>query len=209
MIDRDGYLQKIRQQLLQNPVVALIGARQVGKTTLARLIAQEYPTTTFLDLENPASLARLSDPMLALQYLTGLVIIDEIQYQPELFKILRVLADRPEQPCRFLVLGSASPVLLKQSSESLAGRIAYIEIKGFSLVEVGSEQLDKLWLRGSFPRSFLAATEAASVAWRQDFIRTFLERDLPQLGIYIPALTLRRFWMSKSTQTIYAISDKQ
>jgi uncharacterized protein len=195
MIKREHYLIQAKQLLNQNPVVALIGARQVGKTMLANILAQDYPSTTFFDLENPISLARLSDPMMALEPLTGLVVIDEIQHQPELFKVLRVLADRPTQPCKFLILGSASPALLNHSSESLAGRIAYLEIHGFSLQEVGVEHLQKLWLWGSFPRSFLAASESASVTWRQDFIRTFLERDLPQLGIKIPAITLRRFWM--------------
>ncbi len=195
MIKREHYLIQAKQLLNHNPVVALIGARQVGKTTLASILAEDYPTTTFFDLEDPISLARLSDPMMALEPLTGLVVIDEIQHQPELFKVLRVLADRPTQPCKFLILGSASPALLNHSSESLAGRIAYLEIHGFSLQEVGFEHLQKLWLRGSFPRSFLAPSETASVTWRQDFIRTFLERDLPQLGIKIPTITLRRFWM--------------
>jgi hypothetical protein len=194
MIKRPYYQNRINQLLQENPVVALIGARQVGKTTLARSLSQ-FEQITFFDLENPISLSRLSDPMLALESLAGLVVIDEIQHQPDLFKILRVLADRPHSKTKFLVLGSASPMLLKQSSESLAGRIAYLEVKGFSLKEVGVPQLSKLWLRGSFPRSFLAQSEKVSVSWREQFIKTFLERDLPQLGITIPAITLRRFWM--------------
>lgn len=195
MIERSLYLAQLQQLLQDNPVVALVGARQVGKTTLARLVSKQFAQTTFFDLENPTHLARLNDPMLALQALEGLVIIDEIQHQPNLFKVLRVLADRPQQPCQFLVLGSAAPSLLKQSAESLAGRIAYLEINGFSLQEVGIPDQEKLWLRGSFPRSFLAPSEQTSVTWRQDFVRTFLERDLPQLGIQIPAITMRRFWM--------------
>ncbi len=195
MINRLAYLTEIKSSLELNPVVALIGPRQVGKTTLSRELATQTSNTTFFDLENTAHLARLSDPMLALQNLEGLVVIDEIQHQPDLFKVLRVLADRPLSKCKFLVLGSASPVLLKQTSESLAGRISYIEIKGFSIAEVGIDNVDKLWLRGSFPRAFLAPSNQASVLWRQDFIRTFLERDLPQLGINIPAATMRRFWM--------------
>lgn len=195
LLRRSDYLYKINRLLESNPVVGLIGPRQVGKTTLAREIAEQYPTVTFFDLEDPTSLTKLQDPMLALQSLTGLVVIDEIQHQPNLFKILRVLADRPNHQTKFLILGSASPILLRQTSETLAGRIAYQEIQGFSLQEVGSEHLEKLWVRGSFPRSYLSTDEIASVSWRQQFIQTFLERDLPQLGITIPAITIRRFWM--------------
>lgn len=184
-IQRPTYLEKLTRALKANPVIGLIGPRQVGKTTLARIIAQQFPETTFFDLEDPASLARLSDPLLALQSLTGLVVIDEIQHQPQLFKLLRVLADRPDAPCQFLILGSATPILLKQSAESLAGRISYIEVQGFSLAETGVNELASLWLRGGFPRAFLANSLQDSIAWRQDFIKTFLERDLPQLGITI------------------------
>jgi predicted AAA+ superfamily ATPase len=195
VIERENYLLKINTLIKDNPVVALIGPRQVGKTTLARRIASEYSNATFFDLENPLSLSRLQDPLLALQSLEGLIVIDEIQHQPDLFKVLRVLVDEPRQKRKFLVLGSASPLLLKQTSESLAGRIAYLEISGFSLQEVGMPHLTTLWLRGTFPRAYLANSQKASVQWRQDFIRTFLERDLPQLGINIPAITMRRFWM--------------
>lgn len=195
MLIRSEYLVELRTLLHQSPIVAILGARQVGKTTLAKMLVESSNETTFFDLENPAHLARLSDPLLALESLKGLVIIDEVQHQPELFKVLRVLADRQPLPCRFLVLGSASPALLKQGSESLAGRIAYMEVQGFSLQEVGEDQLNKLWLRGGFPRSFLANTEAESFRWRNDFIRTFLERDLPEWGVRVPAITLRRFWM--------------
>ncbi len=173
----------------------MLGARQVGKTTLAGVIGGEYGgEVTIFDLENPADQARLSEPQLALEPLRGLVILDEIQRMPDIFPLLRVLADRPGQPAKFLVLGSASPDLLKQSSESLAGRISYYELPGLRLNEIGMEREQDLWLRGGFPRSFLAPDDEASDAWRQDFIRTYLERDLPGLGIKLPPGTLRRFW---------------
>jgi predicted AAA+ superfamily ATPase len=195
VIDRTKELDRGGDLLRLNPIAALLGARQVGKTTLARqLAARQSQPPPFFDLENPADLARLADPMLALEPLTGLVVIDEIQRRPDLFPVLRVLADREGTPARFLLLGSASPELLRQSSESLAGRIAYHELGGFSLDEVGSSSLKSLWSRGGFPRSFLAESDSASVEWRRDFVRTFLERDLPQLGIRIPAQTLGRFW---------------
>jgi hypothetical protein len=175
--------------------VAILGARQVGKTTLARqLVARMDTPTTVFDLENPIDLARLDDPMLALQDRSGLVVLDEIQRRPALFPVLRVLADRPQPPARFLVLGSASPMLLQQSSESLAGRIHYHELGGFALDEVGQDATERLWRRGGFPPAFLATSDAASAEWRRDFVRTFLERDLPQLGVRVPAITLRRFW---------------
>lgn len=200
MLTRQSALTELKQLLEYSPIVALIGARQVGKTTLAhmavkQMAAQFFDTVTFFDLEDPISVAKLSDPMLALQSLTGLVVIDEIQHQPELFKVLRVLVDRRPLSCRFLILGSAAPALLQHGAESLAGRIAYLQIQGFSLQEVGVEHMRSLWRRGGFPRAYLAETEAESVRWRQDFIRTFLERDLPQWGIRLPAMTLRRFWM--------------
>lgn len=182
--------------MARHPIVGIVGARQVGKTTLARQFgARRGGTVTFLDLENPADLARLADPMLALGDLEGLVVIDEIQRMPELFPALRVLIDRPRGPARFLVLGSASPGLLRQSSESLAGRIVYHELGGFAVDEVGAEHAERLWLRGGFPRSYLARTNAASIEWRRGFARTFIERDLPQLGSRIPASALNRFWM--------------
>ena len=181
--------------LRQFPIVALLGARQVGKTTLAlEILRQAKLQGERFDLEDPADLARLSDAKLALTGLKGLVVIDEIQRQPDLFPILRVLADRRPRPARFLVLGSASPELLRQSSETLAGRIAFYTLDGFSLDEVGVDKLDRLWLRGGFPLSFLARSQAASYTWRQSFIRTFLERDLPQLGVRVPSATLSRFW---------------
>ncbi len=189
-------MRAIEWRLRDNPVVAVLGARQVGKTTIARAVAERRRgQVTHFDLENPADLARLADPMLGLRRLRGLVVLDEVQRLPEVFSVLRVLADRPRKPARFLILGSASPDLLQQSSESLAGRVAYYWLPGFGVDEVAGRDLDKLWVRGGFPRSFLARGAAASVAWRRDFITTFLERDVPQFGIRAPAPTLRRFWM--------------
>ena len=194
-MERDQDVLAVQTALGRFPVVGIIGARQAGKTTLARAIAKRQlgPVTHF-DLEDTADLARLADPRLALGDLRGLVILDEIQRRPEIFPTLRVLADRRPRRVRFLVLGSASPDLLRQGSESLAGRIHYHELKGLSLSDVGRTRLKRLWLRGGFPRSFLAKSETESVAWRRALIRTFLERDLPQLGVQIPAETLRRFW---------------
>jgi predicted AAA+ superfamily ATPase len=195
MIDRLRHLHQLEDLLTRYPIVAILGARQVGKTTMARqLVARTSVPTTVFDLENPTDLARLDDPMLALGELNGLVVLDEIQRRPELFPVLRVLADRPQLPARFLVLGSASPDLLRQSSESLAGRIHYHELGGFALDEVGLEATNRLWLRGGFPDSFLAHSDAESADWRRDFVRTFLERDIPQFGVRVPALTLQRFW---------------
>lgn len=195
MIDRVQHIQRVAGLLKRHPVVALLGARQIGKTTLAREIARSRGDAAhFYDLENPQDVARLQDPMSELGSLRGLVVLDEIQRRPELFPVLRVLADRPRTPGRFLVLGSASPELLRQSSESLAGRIAHYELGGLDLSEVGGEKHLKLWMRGGFPRAFLARSEAASLEWRREFIRTYLERDLPQLGIRIPGPTLHRFW---------------
>ena len=193
MIERPQRMEAVAGALDHYPVAAILGPRQCGKTTLARAFAQDRECV-FFDLENPVDAARLATPMLALEDLTGLVVIDEIQRKPEMFSILRVLVDRPESNARFLVLGSASPYLVKGASESLAGRISFIDLSGFSLSEVGADREADLWIRGGFPRSFLAADDALSAQWRNDFIRTFLERDIPQLGITIPAETLRRFW---------------
>ena len=195
MIPRADHLKRLERLLARYRVVGIIGPRQVGKTTLARLLARRWqgPVTIF-DLEHPGDAARLQDPLLALRPLRGLVVLDEIQRLPELFPVLRVLADQPQPSRRFLVLGSASPELLRQSSESLAGRIAYHEIGGFTVQEVGIRALERLWFRGSFPKSYLARTHAQSEEWRHEFIRTFLERDLPQLGIRIHSTTLHRFW---------------
>lgn len=195
MIERHRHATALRRLLARNPVVALLGARQVGKTTLARsFLAGQKRRTTLFDLERTADVARLRDAELGLRDLRGIVVLDEIQRRPELFPALRVLADRPRTPARFLVLGSASPELLRQGSESLAGRIAFHQLPGFTIDEVGMSQLDRLWLRGGFPRSFLARSNADSDRWRADFVRTFLERDVAQLGISIPATTLERFW---------------
>ena len=195
MIDRDYEINKLLSLLKHYRVVGIIGARQVGKTTLARALLNRVQGSSFYyDLENPEDLARLADPMLTLKGLKGLVVIDEIQRLPGLFPILRVLADRPKASARFLVLRSASPELLRQGSESLAGRIAYHELGGFSLDEVGIKNRQRLWLRGGFPRSYLAPSDMLSEEWRRGFIGTFLERDLPQLGVAIRSTTLHRFW---------------
>lgn len=171
----------------------MLGPRQCGKTTLARQLALDEPIHRF-DLEDPVDLARLANPMLALQNLHGLVIIDEIQREPSLFPILRVLVDRPQNRARYLLLGSAAPGLVKGASESLAGRTAFVDMGGFTLQELGAQSLERLWFRGGFPRSYLADDDRQSLSWRDDFIRTFLERDIAQLGIRVPAATLRRFW---------------
>ena len=192
-IVRKHELSRVRLLLGEFPVVALLGARQVGKTTLARQLAAAYSEpVAWFDLEDPADLARLDDPGLELRPLDGLVVLDEIHRLPDIFQLLRVLADRPGPPARFLVLGSASPELLRQTSESLAGRVAFHELDGFGLDEV--DDLERLWLRGGFPRSYLARSEPASRRWRDGFIRTLLARDLPELGSTIQSATLRRFW---------------
>jgi len=197
-IQRQQHVGAIGSLLQQFPVVGILGARQVGKTTLAKQIAavttpDATPVHRF-DLEDPDDLARLDEPRLALSGLQGLVILDEIQLRPELFPVLRVLADRAPLPARFLVLGSASPHLLRQGSETLAGRIAYYLLPGLSLAETGVAGLDDLWLRGGFPRSFLAVSDGESDRWRRQFVNTFLQRDLPALGSRILGPTLGRFW---------------
>ena len=195
MIDRELHARQITGLLRRFPVVAILGARQVGKTTLAASIAPTLSNhISRFDLENPSDLARLADPMLALQEPKGLVVLDEVQRRPELFPVLRVLADRKPVRTRFLVLGSAAPDLLRQSSESLAGRIAYYELPGLAVREVSFEHADRLWVRGGFPKSFLSRSDRESMEWRQSFIRTFLERDLPALGVNVAADTMRRFW---------------
>lgn len=193
MIQREIDLKLIRTALRRSRVVALLGPRQCGKTTLARQFAPSN-SLNYFDLEDPQDLGRLAEPDTVLRPLRGLVIIDEIQRRPELFPLLRVLADRKPLPARFLILGSASPDLLKQSSETLAGRLETIVLDGFRLSDVGADAQAKHWLRGGFPLSYTARSEANSLAWRQQFLKTFLERDLSQLGITIPATTLRRFW---------------
>ena len=195
MIERGRHRAALERLIANNPVVGLVGARQVGKTTLARDVAgRRSGPTHFFDLESSADRARLADPLLALSPLRGLVVLDEIQRLPDVFPTLRVLADRVPRPARFLVLGSAGPDLLRQSAETLAGRIAYYELPGFSIGEVTARQMRRLWLRGGFPRSFTMRSHADSYRWRVDFVRTFLERDVPQLAIGVPSATLDRFW---------------
>ncbi len=193
MIERARRLAELRAALKRSRVTALIGPRQAGKTTLARQILPA-DSPAFFDLEDPRALARLAEPMTALAPLRGVVVIDEIQRRPELFPVLRVLVDRRPLGARFLVLGSATPELLRQSSESLAGRIETVTQSGFDLDEVGPGALVRLWRRGGLPPAYLARSEQASFVWRQQFVRTFLERDAPQLGVSIPAPTLLRFW---------------
>ena len=180
-------------------VVAILGPRQCGKTTLARQFARSQPPgrVTWFDLENPTDLAKLDQPMMALESVRGIVILDEIQRRPDIFPVLRVLVDRLES-ARYLVLGSASPDLLRQSSETLAGRITFMELGGFSIDSLPANQVRRLWIRGGFPPSYLARSNQVSLQWRQDFITTFLERDIPNLGIRIPSPRLRRFWMMLS-----------
>lgn len=193
MIERKKIKAVIRTALKRSRVVVLLGPRQCGKTTLARQFVP-FDSLNYFDLEDPSSLARLAEPMTALQNLKGIVVIDEIQRSPELFPILRVLSDRHPLPARFLIVGSASPALLRQSSESLAGRQETINIGGLTLNDVGIKRHDMHWLRGGLPLSFLAKNETDSLAWRKNFIQTFLERDIPQLGISTPGPTLLRFW---------------
>ncbi len=193
VIDRTTDIRQVRGALKRSRVVALLGPRQCGKTTLARrFVAAE--SLNYFDLEDPASLARLAEPDTALRPLKKLVVIDEIQRRPDLFPLLRVLADRRPLPARFLVLGSAAPDLLRQSSETLAGRLETVPLEGFRLADLGAGAQARHWLRGGFPLSYTARTEADSLVWRQQFLQTFLERDMPQLGVTIPAISLRRFW---------------
>lgn len=187
----------IQQALGEFPAVALLGPRQAGKTTLAKLIAETQPDSLRLDLERPSDLAKLTDPELFLsRQQNRLVVLDEIQRMPELFPVLRALIDENRRPGRFLLLGSASPQLLRQASESLAGRIDFKELAPFDISEInpGHAELQNFWLRGGYPLSWLATSDAASFAWREAFIATHLERDIPAFGIRVPSTTLRRFW---------------
>jgi len=193
LINREKEVLRIEQALGRSRVVALLGPRQCGKTTLARRFVQP-DSANYFDLESPTSQARLAEPELALKDLRGLVVIDEIQRSPELFPLLRVLADRDPLPARFLILGSAAPELLRQSSESLAGRLEVIHIEGLRSTDLPTDLLSMHWLRGGFPRSLLAANDEDSIVWRRQFIQTFLERDMPQLGVRIAPQTLLRFW---------------
>ena len=192
-LPRQRELEAVRAGLRRAPITTLLGPRQCGKTTLARSLKAEH----FFDLEDPRSLARLDEPQIALETLTGTVVIDEVQRKPELFPLLRVLADR-QRSTRYLLLGSASPALVKEVSESLAGRVAYHDLGPLAMDETGIREWRRLWLRGGFPRSYLSEDDAASARWREDFIRSHLERDIPALGISIPAETLRRFWVMVS-----------
>jgi len=193
MIARRDILARIRAGLARAPVVVLTGPRQCGKTTLARVLLSQ-DSANYFDLEDPTSLARLDEPMTALGPLRDLVVIDEVQRRPDLFPVLRVLVDRQANPARFLILGSASGDLMRQSSESLAGRMERIEIGGFTLAELGPESAHTLWRRGGFPLAYLARTEQDSLVWRKHFIQTLLERDFPQWGARVPAVALLRFW---------------
>ena len=195
MLKRASYLKAIDHSLSENPICALLGPRQCGKTTLARQWAAGRKQTHYFDLERAAAQARLANPELTLSSLEGVVIIDEIQRAPGLFTALRPLVDRPRGRAKFLILGSAAPELIRGVSESLAGRVGFMDLSGFDLRETGPKNWRRLWLRGGFPRSFLAASDAASWRWRENFTRTFLERDVPQIGVRIPAAALRRFWM--------------
>lgn len=198
MIERSKFLDKIRDSLAHNPVTALVGSRQSGKTTLAKEVAEEFSKNGqpvhYFDLEYPEDLIKLDNPQRALEPLVGLIVIDEVQRKPDLFPLLRVLADRKPLPAKFLVLGSASGALLKQTSESLAGRIQYIELPGFGIDEIETPLIDQLWIRGGYPRSFLATDQEASFQWRESFIQTFLEKDVGLLGVKVPPMQLWRFW---------------
>lgn len=193
VIDRKADAELVRTALKRSRVVALLGPRQCGKTTLARQFVPA-DSLNYFDLEAPLSLARLTEPDTALRPLKGLVVIDEVQRRPELFPTLRVLADRKPLPARFLILGSASAELLRQSSESLAGRLETVPLEGFRLADLGAGAQAKHWLRGGFPLAFSARSQSDSLTWRQQFLQTFLERDVPQLGVQIPSVALRRFW---------------
>ncbi len=199
---RSRFFEQIKDNFAVHPIVAFIGPRQCGKTTLARQFFDSVNVASgqnfkanYFDLEDPVDIARLENPKLALENLSGLIVIDEIQRQPDLFSILRVLVDKPESKQKFLILGSASRELISQSSQSLAGRIGYIEMTPFQAREVGTADLSQLWMRGGFPRSFLASSDHESVLWRKNYIKTFLEQDIPALGFAgLPAQQIRRFW---------------
>ncbi len=195
IIARNRLLAEIEARCGEAPAVVLLGARQVGKTTLGQMFAGCTPKTTWYDLENVAGFESLrAMPEKTLGGLQGLVVLDEIQRMPELFRILRPLCDRPDRPASFLLLGSASPALMRGASESLAGRAQFLQVQGLTVDEVGSTNMERLWMRGGFPLSYIAAEEGAARRWREGFVQAILERDMPQLGIRVPATTLRRFW---------------
>jgi hypothetical protein len=193
MIARPELAKRVTYGLEHSPVTLILGPRQCGKTTLARQLGQNQEGS-YYDLESPRDLARLAQPQTVLEAARGLVVLDEIHQRPDLLPLLRVLADRQPVPCRFLLLGSASPDLMKKSSETLAGRVHFVDMTGFTLAETGVERQTELWVRGGFPKSFLAGDEPRSVKWRENFIQTFLQRDMPMLGIQVPPATLHRFW---------------
>jgi uncharacterized protein len=193
LIQRRDDERRVQEAMSRAPIVLLTGPRQAGKSTLARTVVDPAPSHVF-DLEDPRDDARLAEPVLALRDLDGTVVIDEAQRRQDLFPLLRVLADEDHRPGRFLVLGSASPDLVGLAAESLAGRVALVELGGFRLADLGPDALGDLWLRGGLPRSVLARDDVRSAAWRDDYIRTFLERDLAALGVRVPATTMRRFW---------------
>ncbi len=194
-IKRPGLKTRVQTLLKNFPVVALLGARQVGKSTLAKKILSLWKPSLYLDLQQPKDLNKLSDPVAFFEFnRQSLICLDEIQYKPNLFKILRGVVDVEKRAGQFLILGSAGRDLIKQSSETLAGRIAFLEITPFSTEELRSESFHSHWLRGGYPLSFLAKNEDMSLTWRYNYIRTFLERDIPQLGFNIPASVLDRFW---------------
>jgi hypothetical protein len=193
MILRQAFRKRIEDALRRSPVVMLLGPRQCGKSVLAKQFL-EPDSPNFFDLEDPVGASRLEQPMTALRDLRGLVVLDEAQRMPDVFPVLRVLADRSGIPARFLVLGSASPELSRQGSESLAGRVEMIDVRGFSMDELGAGSRDQLWVRGGFPRSYLAESDESSIIWRRNFIRTFLERDLGLLGFGMAPQAMERFW---------------
>jgi hypothetical protein len=193
MLERPRLQASIREGFRIVPIVTLLGPRQCGKSTIARLLFA-VEGGSYFDLENPADAAALERPDLVLRDLRGLIVIDEIQRMSSLFPLLRVLADRDGRPAHFLLLGSASPALVKGASETLAGRTVFVDMEGFTLDETGSGEWKRLWLRGGFPLSFLAESDEESLAWRRGFVRAFLERDVPQLGLSIPGAAIGRFW---------------
>ncbi|OGS34434.1 MAG: hypothetical protein A2474_01545, partial [Elusimicrobia bacterium RIFOXYC2_FULL_34_12] len=193
IIQRKQDIEEINRLLKLFPVTAILGPRQSGKTFLANRMKYNH----YFDLENPQDVARLENPQITLEDLSGLIVIDEIQHHKDLFKIMRYLVDRnPKQ--KYLILGSASGNLMKQSSESLVGRIGYYSLGGFSISDIGANNIKKLWLRGGLPRSFLSRNDNESFLWLSNYISTFLERDIPQFGITIPSYTLRKFWLMLS-----------
>ncbi|WP_159621693.1 ATP-binding protein [Ruania rhizosphaerae] len=191
MLRRHQAERELSDALRRSPVVLLVGARQVGKTTLARRVVPAGDPNYF-DLEDPIDLARLDEPMLALRELRGTVVIDEVQRRPDLFPVLRVLADRDDHPARFLVLGSASPGALRQSSESLAGRVEVVELRGLGPADRAHE-IDRVWVRGGYPRSLLAGSDTDSLRWRESYVRALASHDLADFGLSLPAATIERF----------------